>query len=139
MQITKFITRLLLLISLFIVSSSQIFADEADELGAKLMVAPEFCITSGEQLTCDLKVLLEWKNQQPRAICILSDYEAMAKWCSEDDKVNSLTLNVSTTEDIQFVMIDKETHETLAGVKLKVTQTAEPKVRRRYRNPWSLF
>nr|WP_232846982.1 DUF3019 domain-containing protein [Shewanella nanhaiensis] len=128
-----------MLLSLFIVGSSQIFADEADELGAKLTVSPEFCITSGEQLTCDLKVLLEWKNQQPRAICILSDYENMAKWCAEDDKANSLSLNVSTTEDIQFVMIDKETHETLAGVKLKVTQTAEPKVRRRFRNPWSLF
>ncbi|MEC4727287.1 DUF3019 domain-containing protein [Shewanella sp. D64] len=114
-------------------------AEETAEFTAKLSVSPEFCITSNEQLTCEVTVKLEWNNQIPKSICILSDYDNMARWCTEEAEVSSFSLDISTTKDVQFVMIDKVTHETLAGVKLKVTPTAGPKVRRRYRNPWSLF
>ncbi|QFU21556.1 DUF3019 domain-containing protein [Shewanella eurypsychrophilus] len=111
----------------------------ADDVGAKLTLSPEFCITSEDELMCELTLVLEWENEDFRPICILSDYKEMAKWCAESADTQSLTLNIKATDDIQFVMIDKETHQTLAGVKLKVTPAAEPKVRRRYRNPWSLF
>ncbi|NRD72616.1 DUF3019 domain-containing protein [Shewanella sp. VB17] len=130
---------LFLLLCLTITSSKQTLANETEQLRTKLTISPEFCITSDKQLTCELMVQLSWESEQLRSICILSDYEHMAKWCSESAEVNSLNLNISTTEDIQFVMIDKATHETLAKVKLEVTPTVEAKVRRRYRNPWSLF
>ncbi|GGI88507.1 DUF3019 domain-containing protein [Shewanella hanedai] len=139
MQISQIIASGFLLLSFSVSSSEQLIADETEKFTAELSLAPEFCITSDEQLTCELTVKLEWKNQIPKPICILSDYDNMVRWCSESAEVNSFSLDISTTEDIQFVMIDKATHETLAGVKLKVTPTAGPKVRRRYRNPWSLF
>lgn len=123
---------------LSIVSSFAVSAIEED-VGPKLKLSPEFCITSEDELMCELTLVLEWENERARPICILSDYKKMAKWCAESADTHSLTLNVQATDDIQFVMIDKETHQTLAGVKLKVTPAAEPKVRRRYRNPWSLF
>ena len=139
MQISHIITSGFLLLSFAVASSEQLVAEEAEEFTATLSLAPEFCITSDEQLTCELTVKLEWKNRIPKPICILSDYDDMVRWCSQSAEVNSFSLDISTTEDIHFVMIDKATHETLAGVKLKVTPTAGPKVRRRYRNPWSLF
>ncbi|MFT5704613.1 MAG: hypothetical protein ACI8SK_000561 [Shewanella sp.] len=116
-----------------------VMADETKKFTPMLSLSPEFCITSNEQLTCELTVKLEWKNQIPKPVCILSDYEDMARWCSQSGEINSFSLDISTTKDIQFLMIDKVTHETLSGVKLKVIPTAGPKVRRRYRNPWSLF
>ncbi len=125
--------------SLALASSLTVRAEEYDSSGYKLKMSPEFCITSEDELTCELTLVLEWENETHRPICILSDYKEMAKWCAESDKTHSLTLNIKATDDIQFVMIDKETHQTLAGVKLKVTPASEPKVRRRYRNPWSLF
>ncbi|RTR40884.1 DUF3019 domain-containing protein [Shewanella canadensis] len=126
-------------ISLALASSFAVAADEYDTSGYTLKMTPEFCITSEDELTCDLTVVLEWENEPFRPICILSDYKEMTKWCAESAQLHSLTLNIKATDDIQFVMIDKETHQTLAGVKLKVTPASEPKVRRRYRNPWSLF
>lgn len=114
-------------------------AEEELDLGAILTLSTEFCITSADENVCQLTLVLEWENEFIRPICILSDYKEMAKWCAESAETHSLALSISTTDDIHFVMIDKETHQTLAGVKLKVTPAAEPKVRRRYRNPWSLF
>lgn len=127
------------ILTLSLLSGSAIAADKDEELGSILTLSPEFCITSADENVCKLTLVLEWENEFFRPICILSDYKEMAKWCAESAETHSLTLTISATDDIQFVMIDKETHQTLAGVKLKVTPAAEPKVRRRYRNPWSLF
>ncbi|WOT04511.1 DUF3019 domain-containing protein [Shewanella youngdeokensis] len=114
-------------------------AEEAELTAADLTLAPKFCITSAEDAQCNTEVVLTWEVLKNRPICIISDYKKLEKWCSSSNKNNSLTVNVSAEKDIQFVMIDKDTSETLAGVKLKVTQASSPHVRRRYRNPWSLF
>ncbi|WP_041420203.1 DUF3019 domain-containing protein [Shewanella violacea] len=125
------------MLTLSLMSGFVVAAEE--DLGAVLTISPEFCITSADKDACELTLELKWENKLLRPICILSDYKEMAKWCAESADTHSLTLEISATDDIQFVMIDKETHQTLAGVKLKVIPAAEPKVRRRYRNPWSLF
>ncbi|MEI6858732.1 MAG: DUF3019 domain-containing protein [Shewanella sp.] len=125
--------------TLSLVSGFAAASDKDEEQENMLKLSPEFCITSADDSVCELTIVLEWKSNFLRPVCFLSDYEEMEKWCAESAETHSLTLNISATDDIQFVMIDKETHQTLAGVKLKVTLTAEPKVRRRYRNPWSLF
>lgn len=113
--------------------------DEEEPLAASLSLSPEICITSADEETCNTEVVLGWELLHNRPICILSDYKELKKWCNSSPDVNSLAVNISANKDIQFVMIDKDTHETLAGVKLKVTQASSPQVRRRYRNPWSLF
>ncbi len=135
-----------ILVSLFIViftlsltSGFAIASDKGEEQEAILKISPEFCITSTNESVCELTIVLEWKNKFFRPICFLSDYKNIAKWCAESVEIHSLTLNINATDDIQFIMIDKETHQTLARVKLKVTLATKPKVRRRYRNPWSLF
>ncbi|MFT5790513.1 MAG: hypothetical protein ACI8SJ_002642 [Shewanella sp.] len=114
-------------------------AEELEPLTASLSLSPTICITSENEETCNTEVVLTWELLQNRSICIMSDYKELKKWCNSSPAVNSLAINVSADKDIQFVMIDKDTHETLAGVKLKVTQASSPQVRRRYRNPWSLF
>lgn len=114
-------------------------AQSPELLTANLSLSPEICITSEDEETCNTEVTLEWKLLQDRSICILSNYKELKKWCSSSPNINSLAINISANKDIQFVMVDKDTHETLAGVKLKVTQASSPKLRRRYRNPWSLF
>ncbi|GIU41615.1 DUF3019 domain-containing protein [Shewanella sairae] len=105
----------------------------------KLTLSPEICITSADQETCDIEVTLNWQAETNKTVCIISDYKDLNKWCSSSPNIHSFSVNISATRDIQFVMIDKDTHETIAGVKLKVTQASPPQVRRRYRNPWSLF
>lgn len=129
--------RLLLAWLFFTASSNTVFADNT--LSATLDLSPKICITSADEDTCNTSIVLNWTRLKLRPICIISDYQALKKWCNDAKNINSLTLNVSTKEDIQFVLIDKNTRETLAGVKLKVTQASPPQVRRRYRNPWSLF
>ncbi|QQX82453.1 DUF3019 domain-containing protein [Shewanella sp. KX20019] len=114
-------------------------AEDIEQLTASLSLSPKICITSEDEETCNTEVVLKWELLQERSICILSDYKELKKWCNSSPSINSLAINISTDKDIQFVMIDKDTHETLAGVKLKVTQASSPQVRRRYRNPWSLF
>ncbi|WP_371411725.1 DUF3019 domain-containing protein [Shewanella halifaxensis] len=110
-----------------------------EELTPLLKLSPEICITSADERSCDIEVTLEWQTLTNRTICIISDYKDLKKWCGTSPDIHDLTVNISAERDIQFVMIDKDTHETIAGVKLKVTPASPPQVRRRYRNPWSLF
>ncbi|MGE6649409.1 DUF3019 domain-containing protein [Shewanella colwelliana] len=129
-----------LLLAVFVLISffnSALAADNDSE--ASITLSPQFCITSAEEQSCDLTVVLNWEIDTPTTVCIMSDHESLTKWCADSPTTHSLSLAMLTDKDVQFVMVDKETHQTLAGVKLKVTPTAEPQVRRRYRNPWSLF
>ncbi|WP_258406173.1 MULTISPECIES: DUF3019 domain-containing protein [Shewanella] len=102
-------------------------------------MSPQFCITADVEQSCEIELVLNWETPYPQVVCIMSDHNELEKWCADSPNTHSLTLKVETQKDIQFVMIDKESHQTLAGVKLKVTPTSAPQVRRRYRNPWSLF
>lgn len=120
--------------------SQSVLAESGDEeLTPLLKLSPEICITSADERSCDIEVTLEWQTLTNRTVCIISDYKDLKKWCSTSPDIHDLTVNISAERDIQFVMIDKDTHETIAGVKLKVTPASPPQVRRRYRNPWSLF
>lgn len=112
--------------------------EDATEV-ANLRLSPEFCITSADKQSCSLEVVLEWELPTFRSICIVSDEQNLKKWCNDSPQVQSLRVNINASDDVQFTMIDKVTHETLAGVRLKVTPASAPQVRRRYRNPWSLF
>lgn len=122
-----------------LLSQSALAKTSDEELTPLLKLSPEICITSADERSCDIEVTLEWQALTNRAICIISDYKDLKQWCSTSPDIHALTVNISAERDIQFVMIDKDTHETIAGVKLKVTPASPPQVRRRYRNPWSLF
>lgn len=106
---------------------------------SKLKLTPEICITGDENQACEIHVELQWQLAKNELVCILSDNNAYPKWCSESLEQHKMTLSVSTQSDIHFVLVSKETNQTLAGAKLKITSTSQPQVRRRYRNPWSLF
>ncbi|WP_249038160.1 DUF3019 domain-containing protein [Shewanella algidipiscicola] len=109
------------------------------EAAATLSLSPQFCITASEEQNCDIELLLNWHTAIPQVVCILSNYQALPKWCADSADIKALSLKVSTQEDIQFILINKLTHQTLAGAQLNITPTAEPQARRRFRNPWSLF
>ena len=122
-----------------LLSPSAFAQNTTEESTPLLKLSPEICITSADKKSCDIEVTLEWGELTNKTICIISDYKDLKKWCSTSPNIHALTVNISADRDIQFVMIDKDTHETIAGVKLKVTPASPPQVRRRYRNPWSLF
>lgn len=104
-----------------------------------LKVTPEICITSNDEQTCEITLELQWELSNDELVCILSDNPAYPKWCNDSLNQRTVNIKVSTSTDIQFVMVSKESNQTLAGAKLKITSTSQPQVRRRYRNPWSLF
>ncbi len=127
---------ILLLFILF--SSKSLFAAQA-ERGALLQISPRLCISSQAEPECALKIDLTWQYNGTEPICILSDYPALPKYCPDSNEIDSLILEVITQKDIQFILVSRQTNQPLGGVKFKVMPTSEPKVRRRYRNPWSLF
>lgn len=106
---------------------------------SKLQLTPEICITGDESQACQIRVELHWQLVKNELVCILSDSNTQPNWCSETLEQHSITLNISTVSDIHFVLVSKATNQILAGAKLKITSTSQPQVRRRYRNPWSLF
>ncbi|BDM63405.1 hypothetical protein NFHSH190041_08570 [Shewanella sp. NFH-SH190041] len=126
------LTQLALFSNLCLLGIGSAYADAA------LEISPQICI-AGEGKPCHMNVELHWRGTGNKLICILSDTPQFADWCNDTKEVHSLTLNVDTRKDIQFVMVDKQNNQTLARVKLQVTQLREPPTRRRYRNPWSLF
>ena len=136
MQLSTYKLLQIFLVFVFLCNTAQASNESVE---ANLSLSPEFCITDSPNKTCDITLVLNWQTDEPRTVCIISDNESLTTWCADSPNITSLSLMVSTEKDIQFVMMDKETHQTLAGVKLNVTPTAEPQVRRRYRNPWSLF
>jgi hypothetical protein len=127
----------LLMLSMIFAAKVQAEPDNNNQ-EAKLAITPQLCILKSEEDTCSLDVSLSWSNTNG-AVCILSDYEGLQRWCSETEDVHSLTFRLTTSEDIHFVMVDKDTWQTLAGVYFRTTPVSDTNVRRRYRNPWSLF
>lgn len=132
------ITWCLLLLSLFGSDFAQANDDKFD-LGPSLNLSPQFCITSIDDNICELDITLEWDDSVTQTVCILSDHEALPKWCAQSADTHSYKFSIEASKDVQFIMTDKASNQTLAGVKLKVTPATEKQVRRRYRNPWSLF
>lgn len=112
---------------------------QAKTRDSSLKLTPEICITSSETQACDVYIELQWELAKDELICILSDNAAYPKWCSDSVSTHTLSMKIHTMTDIQFVMVSKDRNQTLAGAKLKITSASQPQVRRRYRNPWSLF
>ncbi|MCE9685400.1 DUF3019 domain-containing protein [Shewanella sp. AS16] len=106
---------------------------------ARLNLTPEQCITQTKAQSCDVEITLQWQLAHEELICIISDYGARQHWCNDSPEVDRLTLQIETRKDIHFVMISQATHKTLAKAQLTVSSVAAPQVRRRYRNPWSVF
>ncbi|WP_244325738.1 DUF3019 domain-containing protein [Shewanella aestuarii] len=117
------------------------FTVKADTLEqqAQLSATPNFCLTDDQFNYCEIDLLLTWNLVNEELVCIISDYQTIPRWCSDDPSVKSVKLTIKTDKDIQFVLVSKNNNHTLAGVKLKITKAASQQVRRRYRNPWSLF
>ncbi|WP_394199774.1 DUF3019 domain-containing protein [Shewanella waksmanii] len=128
----------LLLLSCF-GSVSALANNSKFDLGPSLKLSPQFCITSIDDNICEIEITLEWDESLDQPICIMSDHEQLPKWCADSADIHSLTISIEASKDVQFIMTDKVSNQTLAGVKLKVSPATEKQVRRRYRNPWSLF
>ncbi|MGZ9899115.1 DUF3019 domain-containing protein [Shewanella gaetbuli] len=129
-----------LVVGIFVLLSSP-FNLKADTLEqeAQLNAAPNFCLTDDQFNYCEIDLLLTWSLVNEELVCIISDYQTIPRWCSDDPSVKSVNLTIKTDKDIQFVLVSKTTNLTLAGVKLKINKASKQQVRRRYRNPWSLF
>lgn len=80
---------------------------------SKLKLTPEICITGDENQACEIRVELQWQLAKNELVCILSDNNAYPKWCSESLEQHEITLNVSTLNDIHFVLVSKDTNQTL--------------------------
>lgn len=104
-----------------------------------LHISPQLCITHQNNTSCDISLELTWTGVQSELVCIVSNRNTTPLWCSETANEQSVTLQVNTNQDIRFRLIAKNSQQILADANFKVTQMSEPQVRRRYRNPWSLF
>ena len=105
----------------------------------QLNSTPNFCLTDDQFNYCEIDLLLTWNLANEELVCIISDYPSIPRWCSNDTSVKSVNLTIKTDKDIHFILVSKHDNLTLAGVKLKVNKASSRQVRRRYRNPWSLF
>ncbi|WP_434938806.1 DUF3019 domain-containing protein [Shewanella sp. HL-SH8] len=105
----------------------------------QLNAMPNFCLTDDQFDYCEIDLLLTWNLVNEELVCIISDYPSIPRWCSDNPNEKSVNLTIKTDKDIQFILVSKHDNITLAGVKLKVNKASSRQVRRRYRNPWSLF
>ena len=112
---------------------------ETLEQQAHLKATPNLCLTDDQFSYCEIDLLLTWETVNDDLVCIISDYPTIPRWCSDDPSVKSVNLTIKTDKDIQFILVRKDNNLTLAGVKLKINKASTQQVRRRYRNPWSLF
>ena len=112
---------------------------ETLEQQAQLKATPNLCLTDDQFSYCEIDLLLTWETVNDDLVCIISDYPTIPRWCSDDPSEKSVNLTIKTDKDIQFILVRKDNNLTLAGVKLKINKASTQQVRRRYRNPWSLF
>ncbi|MCL1067169.1 DUF3019 domain-containing protein [Shewanella olleyana] len=117
------------------------FYAKADTLTgqAQFSATPRLCLIDAGDSICEIDIKLNWNVDTDQLVCIISNYPSLSRWCSDSINERSLQISVKTNKNIHFVLINKNNNKELADVLLKVTTTSETKVRRRYRNPWSLF
>lgn len=103
-----------------------------------LSITPRLCISTPEDPSCNITLTLQWPTLNA-PVCIRSTAIESNKWCTGSAEVKSLAVKVRTQEDIEFLLVNENTNQQIDDVTFKVTPVTEPQVRRRYRNPWSLF
>ena len=72
------------------------------ESAASLSLSPQFCITADVEQSCEIELVLSWETPYPQVVCIMSDHNALEKWCADSPNTHSLTIRVETQSDIQF-------------------------------------
>ncbi|GIU47686.1 MULTISPECIES: DUF3019 domain-containing protein [Shewanella] len=128
------------LFGILILIFSAFFAKADTLIGqAQLSATPRLCLIDAGGNICEIDIELNWQVETEELVCITSNYQPLTRWCSDSTDEHSLQISVKTNKDIHFVLINKNNNNELADVILKITTTSERKVRRRYRNPWSLF
>ena len=132
-NIYLFLGILILIFSAFYVKADTL------ETQAQLSATPQLCLKDSQDKHCEMAIELNWQLKTKQLVCIVSNYQSMSRWCSDSTEDHSLRISVKTHQDIHFVLVNKNNNNELADVTLKITTTSESKVRRRYRNPWSLF
>ncbi|WP_158638099.1 DUF3019 domain-containing protein [Shewanella donghaensis] len=132
-RVYHFFGILILIFSAFCVKADTL------ETQAQLSATPHLCLKDSHDIHCEMSIELSWLLNTEQLVCIVSNYQSMKRWCSDSVNEHSLQISVKTNQDIHFVLVNKNNNNELADVTLKITTTSEPKVRRRYRNPWSLF
>ena len=117
------------------------FYAKADTLTgqAQFSATPRLCLIDAGDSICEIDIKLNWETETEQLVCIISNDSSFSRWCSDSVDDHSLQISVKTNKDMHFVLVNKNNNSELAEVILKVTTASATKVRRRYRNPWSLF
>ncbi|WP_162180654.1 DUF3019 domain-containing protein [Shewanella mangrovi] len=129
---------MLLLLSI----TSKVFANAENEMAAEglphVSITPQLCIIKSDDERCRTEVAIHWENVSG-VVCIEADSDSFHAWCASSTEQQSHTFTLDTDTDVHFVLKDKASGQLLAGIDFKTTLVAKQPLRRRYRNPWSLF
>ncbi|MGL4474972.1 MAG: DUF3019 domain-containing protein [Shewanella sp.] len=124
------------LLTLAVMSSLPLAANDEQNL---LHLTPSVCIIDAATSHCRIQVQFHWQTSTNNAVCIQSVDDTIAPWCNQDPNSHTTVIEVQAQADMQFLLVDKATHQILADAKFTVTSPNQTSERRRYRNPWSLF
>jgi len=114
--------------------SSTVFAEN----GIRFVVKPKLCVLSKGEETCRDTLELSWVAQTTTSVCLFQSDKTLPLRCWENERSGEHLVDISTAENIEFQLREINDKALLVAEQFEVLHD-KPELRRRKRNPWSIF
>jgi hypothetical protein len=122
------------LVLTFSLTSLSVFASE----GVNFVVRPKLCVLTDGEEQCRDTLELSWTSAEATSVCLFQTDKTLPLRCWENESEGKHLVSISTAENIEFQLREVDNRSLLVVEQFEVLHD-QPQLRRRKRNPWSIF
>lgn len=106
--------------------------------GIRFVVKPKLCVLSDGEEQCRDTLELSWAARDKTSVCLFQSDKTLPLRCWENEKKGLHQVAINTDANIEFQLREVENRSLLVVEQFEVLHD-KPELRRRKRNPWSIF
>lgn len=111
-----------------------LYADD----GVRFVVRPKLCVLSKGEEECRDTLELSWQSNRETSVCLFRSDKVLPLRCWENESKGVHLVAISTDQNIEFQLREINDRSLLVAERFEVRHD-QPELRRRKRNPWSIF
>ncbi len=108
------------------------------DAGVRFVVRPKLCVLSKGEEQCRDTLELSWSSSSATSVCLFQNDKTLPLRCWENESKGKHMVSISTDQNIEFQLREIDNRSLLVVEQFEVRHD-QPQLRRRKRNPWSIF
>ena len=106
--------------------------------GVRFTVRPKLCVLSEGEAHCRDTLELSWYSDDVTSVCLFQNNKTLPLRCWENESRGKHLVSISTDQNIEFQLREIDDRSVLIAEMFEVRHD-KPQLRRKKRNPWSIF